>query len=164
VHIADPGTTRVSLRPFALSDRTGVSRLLATLPTLYPNGGQWLDARLTDAYEGRARCTLATVQGLLAGVLIETPKGRQALKLSTVYVGPTYRMIGIGSRLIQHARNLWYRDDPQHVYVTVAAEGTTGVDAFFRAQGFRDIDISTDRYGIGRDELIMSWQPSHFQL
>ena len=66
-------------------DRVGV--MLREIPLLYPGGKQWLGKRLDDVVEGHASCTLAVTESDLAGLTIETPKGKRRTKLSTIYVG-----------------------------------------------------------------------------
>ena len=79
------------LRALDRTSADAVRELLLELPTDYPGADAWLDRRLSDVLDGAAECWMALVGSQLAGVTILTPK-RSALKLSTIYVDPRYRV------------------------------------------------------------------------
>jgi N-acetylglutamate synthase-like GNAT family acetyltransferase len=155
----DSNALPISLRPYRSTDLTSVFRLLRILPALYPGGDAWLDQRLADTVEGRARCTLAEVSGALAGVTIETPKGRHVAKLSTIWVDPSLRDAGVGTRLMQAASERWWRNDMYEVYVTAALTRAPVVYALIGKFGFEPVTIEWDRYGPFRHEAIFRWRP-----
>ena len=115
---ARPGSPPVWLKPFEAGDRPTVFALLSDIPLLYPQGGEWLHRRLLDVASGKARCTLAMSRWNPVGATIESPKDRRRLKLSTVYVHPSFRQRGVGSRLIAAASRQWQRDELDEVCLT----------------------------------------------
>ena len=149
---------QVKYRPFAIRDRDAVLRLLADLTMSYPESTQWLDRRLSDVLERRARCTLAMRFDCPIGVSIETPKAENSIKLSTLYVAPEWRGLGIGSHLLALARSKWLREGVGRVYVTIDATRLTTVGRFFKAKGWVIEGEVSDRYGPGRAEIVMAWR------
>jgi GNAT superfamily N-acetyltransferase len=164
-----PGESKVSaltqrpdlahLRPYTRSDRFAAFELLKTLPQLYPDGYDWLHRRLIDVEEGKAGCHMATVDGALAGILIETPKGARSLKLSTLWVAAPLRHRGIARRLLKDARSRWLMRELDQVTVTVACGCSPEAVPAFASVGFRPVILAKERYGPNRDELIMAWRP-----
>ena len=78
----------VTLRSYRRSDKPALFRMLCFIDSRYPDGFAWLDRRLDDVADDRALCTVAVARGELVGVTIETPKGRNMIKLSTLWVEP----------------------------------------------------------------------------
>lgn len=81
------------VRPFAREDRDAVMHLLSFLPKLYPDGYNWLERRLDEVERRQAFCSVAGVDEILGGILIETSKGRRASKISTLYVGDFFPVL-----------------------------------------------------------------------
>jgi GNAT superfamily N-acetyltransferase len=150
----------VSIRPYMRSDCTDVFRLLWILPILYPHGYDWLDRRLIDVEEGRADCRIATVDGVLAGALIETPKGARSAKLSTLWVVPRFRHRGVAGGLLEEARCRWLQRGFDLVTATVDWWRSAAIAPTLERAGFRSEGIVPELYGPNRDELIMVWRPS----
>lgn len=148
-------------RPLTSEDVLGVKDVLSVLPVLYPGGADWLDNRLMDALEGRARCTVADLDGEIAAVAIETPKAGNRLKLSTILVTPTFRGQGIGTRLAGQLAAGWEREKISEVYVTVAHTEHDRLSALLYPIGFTTVALEWDRYGTGRHEYILSALPTH---
>ena len=131
----------IALRPFRPSDRAGVTSLLTDLPALYPEGAKWLQRRLDDVVENRARCTLAVRHTAILGATIETPKGARHMKLSTIFVRPALRKRGVGSLLMEDCRRRWELSDLDDVIVTVAWARLPEVTPLFRRTGFEMVTI-----------------------
>jgi len=147
----------ITFRPFSPSDRADVISLLTDLPALYPKGARWLQRRLDDVVEGRARCTLAVCHTAILGATIETPKGRKHMKLSTIFVRPTLRRCGVGSLLMDDCRRRWELSDLDEVIVTVALTRLREVAPLFRRTGFEMLAVEQARYGDERDEAVLRW-------
>lgn len=151
------GNVNLTLRPFVEADRARVTDLLTDLPGLYPSGGEWLQRRLTDATEQRATCTLAGWQGSIAGLTLETPKGKRRKKLSTLFVHPAYRNRGLGFQLLTNCLESWRRLELDEVIVTARVCNLTTLGPLLGRTGFLQIAIEKDRYGVGCDEAVLRW-------
>lgn len=149
----------IEFRPFGPRDQPAILGLLSGLSTIYPDSAGWLRRRLTDTLEHRARCTVAVLDDVPVAVLIESPKGPTEIKLSTLYVAPEYRRLGIATHLIALARSRWMRNGVDRVYVTMDRGRSDLVYRFFGSKGFVKLGEVRDRYGPGRAELIMQWRP-----
>lgn len=144
------------VRSYETCDRQGVFNLLAFLPHLYPEGLAWLDQRLADVEHGRAYCTVALMSERLAGILIDTPKGKRTSKISTLYVHKRAAGQGLGSSLLHANANRWHSRGVDTVYVTVAGCRRAAIDPFLFSSGFVEVANLIDRYGPGRNELVYS--------
>jgi GNAT superfamily N-acetyltransferase len=150
-------TSSIVLRPMLGTDRGSVQRLLSFLPRLYPNGAPWLERRLDDVFAEKARCTVAVLRRRLVGIAIETPKGHRRLKLSTIYVHPSHRSLGVGKRLLERARRQWLLAGIREVWVTANAEVSPELAPLVSRVGFEFTTLQSNRYGDGRDEVIFTW-------
>lgn len=149
----------IYLRSFTRYDRASVFSLLSFLPTLYPKGSSWLDSRLDDVLTGRARCTLAVTPWEVAGVTIETPKGAKRLKLSTIYVNPRFRGLGVGASLLRHCKAKWEQEGLSGVHVTADTRRLDALLPLLTSHSFSVTAIDKERYGPNRDEMIFNWEP-----
>lgn len=168
------GKAKWSLRRYAVRDRAAVLNLLKIINILYPRGGDWLDRRLDDVLHCRARCVLAIFGDTPVGVTIESPKGTHRVKLSTFYVHPGFRNVGIGSALLANARRNWLADDIDTVHVTTDVKRMFKIEPILLHYGFSFESICSERYGPDRHEAIYRWSkdaaenrtavyPSHFR-
>lgn len=149
----------VTLRPFLQDDFVQAQALLWELPNLYPGGAAWLKGRLSDALAGTARCTVATSPSGLVGITIETPKGLDRLKLSTLYIHPDVRRSRLGTRMLEACRQSWVRTGVQQVHVTVDARRFAALEPLLTHAGFRYTTTEKHRYGPGRHETVFHWYP-----
>jgi ribosomal protein S18 acetylase RimI-like enzyme len=150
-----------SLRPLQQRDRGDVVRLVGpTLARLYPHGDRWLIERLEHAARGQARCTVAVALGHLIGLTIETPKEPGRIKLSTLWVAPESRRLGVGTSLLDTCRRQWLIDGLDRVDVTCAAVVARQLAPLLHRRGFRVERVARNRYGEGRHEVIFSWSPA----
>lgn len=148
------------IRPFSRADKPSIIRLLSILPKLYPGGANWLDQRLDDVIYRKARCQLAVTKwGQPIGVTIETPKEAYRLKLSTIYVHPSFRGLGVGTALLSNCHANWLREELRRVYVTVDLNISDTLYTNIGKFGFRLKAFVPDRYGNGRNEVIFDWCP-----
>jgi GNAT superfamily N-acetyltransferase len=141
---------RVSLpvwtRRVGREDRQHVQTLLWFLPKLYPNGQSWLDRRLSEVMTGAAYCSIAGAGNTLAGVLIETPKGPRCSKISTYYVHPRFRRLGIGSGLLQIHKERWRSSSVDAVHITVSGDCLYPLSTQLANEGFRRIERIPGKY------------------
>jgi GNAT superfamily N-acetyltransferase len=154
--------SNVTLRHYQSRDRSQVLRLLSFLPELYPDGFAWLDRRLTGVVDGKARCTLAVKGEEILGITIETPKGHRSVKLSTIFVHPRFRGMGVGTLLMQGCSERWQRDSILHCHVTADHRVADSLEKVLRHFSFEKIAVVNDRYGEGRHEVVFSWYADKF--
>ena len=146
------------LLPYAEDDENAVFRLLSFLPSLYPNGHEWLRKRLGDVLNGTATCILAKYDSHLVGITIEKPKSQKRLKLCTIFVMPAFRQLGVGMVLLSERQLSWKLSGYDEVYVTGAMELKHTLSPFFGRFGFNLVAIEKNRYGKRRDEIVFSWR------
>ena len=146
-----------SLQPYRRSDRARVFQLLLALPSLYPGASDWLDRRLEDTLSRKAICRLAFDKQQPVGISIETPKAKRRTKLSTLYVAPRYRGLGVATGLMAAMQWRWHLDDIERADLTVDTCRAHQFLPLLERFGFKPMTIERDRYGEGRDELIVSW-------
>lgn len=151
---------RPTTRNLERDDVPYVQDLLAVLPKLYPNGSVWLARRLDDALAGEARCTLVDLDGAVAGVAIETPKGFGRLKLSTFLIADEFRSCGVGGTFLRSLHDRWVYEQVQQVHVTVAEHHYHEVYRAFAPVGFLTVAHELDRYGPERSEYVMTCLPT----
>jgi ribosomal protein S18 acetylase RimI-like enzyme len=152
-------TSSFYLRPYCRADKAQVVHLLRALPQLYPDGRTWLDTRLSDVLDGKARCTLIVTASRVIGVTIETPKGYRDVKLSTICVDPTFRRRGIGLMLMAESHRRWLRDGIDRAYITADHRVVNSLYPLLARFGFYLRHTLRERYGEGRDEAVFCWAP-----
>ena len=146
----------VSIRPYSRKDRPAVTNLLRIIPTLYPNGGAWLDSRLDDIESKKASCTLAFKNDFLGGVLIDVSKGLRRRKICTLYISPEFSKQGLGSKLFSSCASRWVQSAIDTLHITVARERLSQIEGFLFAKNFELIGVERQRYGNARDEFVYS--------
>lgn len=147
----------VLVRPYRRTDLPRVISTLSFLPSFYPNANFWLERRLGDVDSGRARCTVISVFGSLAGIAIEVDKGTHLTKLCTFYVAPQWRSHGFGSRLLKYCSGRWVDMCKQHVYVTADQSISGQLEPLFSKQGFCEVARVNGRYAPDRTEIVFDW-------
>ena len=155
----DRSRWNLSYRPYSRADRTLVFEMLPMIGQLYPGGVGWLNRKLNDVEDGRARCTLVQLGRWPAGLAIETPKGQRHVKLSTLVVPTAFRGKGVGTGLVSWLCAKWLSDDIETTHLTMPLAAANSVKPVFLACGFQDTAVCRDRYGNDRHELVMSWSP-----
>jgi GNAT superfamily N-acetyltransferase len=138
-------------------DIRAVAGLLVELPLLYPGGALWLKERLNDSIRGDARCTIARLNDQVVGATIETPKPNSRMKLSTIYVAPSARGLGIGTRLFGLAKSRWKGGGTRESYVTVPHHRVEQLERLLLPAGFTPTAREANRYGAGRHEVVYTW-------
>jgi ribosomal protein S18 acetylase RimI-like enzyme len=151
----------VRLRSYEAADARRVKQVAEVLERLYPTGGEWLDRKLRahESDPSNVRCTLAEVGSTLLGLTIETVKGLGRTKLSTIWVNEAVRRRGIGTRLIDSCLANWRRELLRETYVTASIQVVEVVALLLVPAGFHLRALEPDRYGDGRDEVVLAWTP-----
>lgn len=144
------------IRAYAEADEPHVRDLLGGLPDLYPHGDKWLDRTFGEIRQGKARLTVGEIGNDIVAVSIEKPKSRGRMKLSTLCIHPDFRNMRVGFSFFSDLDIRWRREGWREVYMTVASQGAYEVERLVKAFGFACIAVQEDRYGPGRDELVIS--------
>jgi len=139
-------------------DEPYVLDLLGGLSQLYPGADRWLGDRLKDAERGQANVTLVELDDNIAAVLIETPKSKTRLKLSTIYVAPRFRRRGVAGQLLALAQERWRQQGRDEVYVTVPAENRDWLMPMLLRRGFVPEAVLPEKYGPDRNEVVFVWR------
>lgn len=147
-----------TLTPYRPTDKNVMFDLLSVVDARYPHGFSWLDRRLDDVWFDRARCTVVRVADLIVGAAIETPKGRDRLKLSTLWVAPTFRRRGAGTALLDLLVARWRQQDIEDVWVTTDLARCDELLTTVTRVGFSPRAVGPDRYGEGRCEVVYGWR------
>ena len=137
------------------------SRLFETVgdvvDALYPAGREELMAKLLFNESIGDHSFVATVDGEIVAYAAESAKANGRLKLSTFWVHEDFRRQHIGSRLISFLVERWIKSGLQSVHVTVRAGRDTELLGLLSNYGFRFLTTARNRYGAGRDEVILLW-------
>lgn len=145
-------------QPYRRAHRGPLAKSLAPdLDRLYPGGRKWLERRLDDVEKGKGRASVVCAGGIVRGVSIETFKGEDRIKLSTLWVDPLCRRAGIGGSLLQSCRNSWLQQEMPRVDITCASTVAPSLAPLLHRSGFRLEQVCRDRYGEGRHEIVFSW-------
>jgi ribosomal protein S18 acetylase RimI-like enzyme len=152
------------VRPIIPTDLRPLMRCVGPLvDSLYPAGAILLLRRLEDALAGYALAHVAALDTTDTPIAVaaEAPKGGHYRKLSTFWVSTHWRRQRVGSLLIEHLVHSWLTDDVNSVHVTVREDRSQELTALLRPWGFRSENVVYERYGEGRDELVLRWNPYH---
>jgi hypothetical protein len=136
-----------------------LSAIGATVDSLYPLGRAKLTDRCLDAISGRASGTVVLQDGHVHAFSMESPKGAGRVKLSTLWVHPHVRERGICRALIAHLCQGWLRLGIVNVYLTVRQGIHEPMLRALSDFGFKLEVVVPDRYGAGRNEVVLSWEP-----
>ncbi len=152
---------RWAIRPYEDEWLSVMKALAPILRRNYPSGDQWLSRRLDDVQAGGARAYLAFVETSLRGVAIETPKPKGQVKLSTLWVAPEDRNVGVGGALLDCCVQNWLQAGTPRSWVTVGATARDSLTRLLIPRGFRETAVEFQRYGPDRHEWVLHWTPEH---
>lgn len=133
-----------------------VPALLRDVSDLYPEFENWLQRRLVDVRRGRAHCSVVASGGQVVGVAINTPKTIVRHKLSTIYVAPEFRGLGLGRLLFEKQMQSWHQAGARNYYVTVRENRAEPLVRLCWHYGLQPIAIDRDRYGVGQHEVVLA--------
>jgi ribosomal protein S18 acetylase RimI-like enzyme len=152
------------LRPLKRSDCAPVLSMLSIIPHLYPRGDKWLETRMDEALDRKAYCGLAMRAPGPIGATIETPKGSRTIKLSTIWVAPPFRKMGVGHALIDACCARWVANGIANAYVTADTRRSEMLFPVLKRFGFERGPIEHQRYGTDRSEAVFLWTRDRFDL
>jgi GNAT superfamily N-acetyltransferase len=138
--------------------RSRVRSCLSHLPLLYPKAETWIDRVLDRIERGSSTCYIASLGQSPVGLWIETSKGLRTQKISTIYVRPTYRGLGLGDLLLRSAERGWAQKGTDLSYVTVPGERRELICPWLLKRKFRWAAVDAGRYGCERDEIVLRRQ------
>lgn len=130
-----------------------VRELLDFLPVLYPDGHSWLTKALREVACGDAEAIEIRNADRLVGILLGKLKGNR-YKVRTLFVAPDYRGRGLGRVLLQRGIDAARASSASFVYLTVADTMSEELAPLMKSEGFSQLALERNRYGIGRDELV----------
>lgn len=127
--------------------------------SLYDRGAEKLLSRLEDARDGYAGAHVLTegADGTPVALAAEATKGRRSRKLSTFWVAEHCRRRGYGSLLLETRINDWMHSGVEQAHVTVRKTRAEQLERLFLPRGFERTLVAVDRYGSGRDEVVLAW-------
>jgi N-acetylglutamate synthase-like GNAT family acetyltransferase len=126
---------------------------------LYPDGFAKLARRYDDALAGLARGhVVLSSSGSMIGYAMESPKGAEVIKLSTIWIHPGVRGRGYGRALASAIVRGWLERGVARAYVTARVGIDQELLTAFSPLGFELIDVVPDLYGEGRSEAILEWR------
>lgn len=146
-------TQSVAVRRATPKDRGALEELLSPLRADYPDFEGWLSKTLG---EPATVVNIGVVEGVRAsGVAIWKPKDRRSAKLSTFYLHPQARNLGLGQHLLFHCLRQWVEKRVERAYVTAGAEKSDLI-SFCLNFGFRIEGASQRRYSKEGTELVLT--------
>jgi GNAT superfamily N-acetyltransferase len=135
-----------------------IHRLLEELPELYPAADRWLTRTLSEWHHGTVRINVAEAADRVVGITIAKPKTGDSDKLCTLYVDASWRRLGVGHALLAEAALDWASRDLASVVLTCRLELSGQFTLLLSQFGFRTMGVQTDRYGVGKHEVIYEWR------
>ena len=98
------------------------------------------------------------------GATIETPKGSRTIKLSTIWVVPPFRKMGVGHALIDACCARWVANGIANAYVTTDTRRSEVLFPVLKRFGFERGPIEHQRYGTDRSEAVSSSGPAQSSI
>jgi N-acetylglutamate synthase-like GNAT family acetyltransferase len=146
-------TRSFGVRRATTNDRDAIKALLDPVRRDYHDFDGWLRATLDDP---RTIVNLGVVNGAtIEGAAIWKPKDDRTAKLSTFYMRPEARKLGLGQHLLFHCLRQWVEKKVERAYVTASATHED-IISFCLAFGFRIEGAAQRRYASGDTELVLT--------
>jgi len=146
-------TQSFAVRRAADTDMPVLRELLEPLRDDYQDFEGWLTKTVKDH---SSVVNLGVVDGQRAqGVAIWKPKDARTAKLSTFYLHPNARSLGLGQHMLFHCLRQWIEKKIERAYVTASARHDDIVEFCLRF-GFRIEGAAQRRYVGGGTELILT--------
>jgi GNAT superfamily N-acetyltransferase len=154
------GAPLVRISPLRHLDRARVLESVGpTVDRLYPHGMARLSARLDEVADGHAGCAVAWSGDNLIGVAVDSPKGSLVAKLSTLWVDPDARRLGVGSALAATVTQRWLARGVERGHITARSSVAAPISALLSRHGFFDSGLVMHRYGSEHPEQVFLWRP-----
>jgi len=157
---ADVASTKreVVVRLAHSPDEAQLFRTVGTIvDELYPDGREKLMAKLFANIALGRHSFVVSIGEQIVAYAAETPKPGGRLKLSTFWVREDSRRRGIGRLLIEYLVERWLAAGTAAVHVTVRAGREQELLGLLSEFGFTQVALVPDRYGRGRDEVVLLW-------
>jgi ribosomal protein S18 acetylase RimI-like enzyme len=158
--IATRSASRASRRNVtfkAIGDLHSVARsgILTSIAAHYPDFLLWLDRKKDEIQRQHATATGAyTNEGEIIGVIIESYKNQERSKISTIYVKPHFRGVGIGSYLVASHLSRSIAAGRTVFYTTFDSSLDREMGGFMKRMGFLPTASHCDRYSTGAIERV----------
>lgn len=126
---------------------------LSDVSILYPEFDSWLNFKVRRNINTNERKILIAHDGdkIVGVALLKNTQLEQ--KISTFYVSPTYRGLGIGTKLMSQSLELL---DTNHTFITVSEERNSELSPLLKSTGFTLQQTVPDMYRKGYCELFYS--------
>jgi len=134
--------------------------------SIYDGGAEKLLRRLEQARDGYAiaHVVVPDARGIPVALAAEAMKGPAVRKLSTFWVAPSSRRRGYGALLLDHRISDWANSGIEAAHVTVRQSRADQLEGLFLPRGFERELVELNRYGDGRDEVVLSWRADSNEL
>lgn len=149
---------------FNSSVRSSLQDDLSFLRILYPNGGEWLDKTLRSASTDIECHTFVTDKGERAGVAITKKKSNRETKISTFYVAPRFRKLGVGKLALRMLLEDFFQKDVDRVHITHCKNTIEGFQNFLNSVTVWDNVEAPERYFADKTEVVSIAQPDSMRL
>lgn len=154
----------LTIRPVLRTDLLPLASTVGeVVDSLYPDGWRHLRDKLETSLTGKPSAFViarAAEQSSPLALAAEVDKGLHRRKLSTFWVAPDVRQLGLGTRLLDCRVSSWLHESLDSVTLTVRNERAFQLLPLLTSRGFRVIALDIDRYGPGADELVLEWRPA----
>lgn len=141
------------VRRATAQDRLAIAELLAPVRNDYPEFDGWLDRTLSDP---TAVLNLGVVdQAKVHGVAFWKPKDHRTAKLTTFYLHPEARNVGLGQHMLFHCLRQWVEKGVERAFLTAGSE-KEDIIRFCLAFGFRIEGVAHRRYVAGGNEVVLA--------
>ncbi|KDC51625.1 GNAT family N-acetyltransferase [Pseudoalteromonas fuliginea] len=122
---------------------------LSDVSTLYPNFDSWLNFKVRRNIDLGTRSILLAYNSehILGAALLKTHEDEK--KISTFYVAPEYRDMGIGSKLMDKAIS---QLDSDKTFITVSNERQSELSPLLQSKGFELVQSIPNLYRQGSHE------------
>jgi len=131
------------------------SGLLTSIADRYPNFPIWLERKTREIQSHQATATAAFANhGEIIGVIIESYKDQEGSKISTIYVRPDFRSLGIGSYLLASHLARSITEGRRLFYTTFDSSLDADLGGFMKYMGFIPSASHRDRYRVGAIERV----------
>ena len=150
---------KIQLMPINYNEENAVRHALSFLPRIYPNGGEWLEAVISEnrsSTEADILNICTTNSPFPMGYLISKQKGIRQKKISTFWIKPQFRRLSIGQNALSAYLRQCFENGIDAVTITHNPEAISNFEVFLRPFGFATIARQIGRYHPDETEVISS--------
>jgi ribosomal protein S18 acetylase RimI-like enzyme len=148
----------ITFEPLIDLRHLATSGLLTSIAERYPNFPIWLERKTRDIQRHQATATAAFANhGEIIGVIIESYKNQERSKISTIYVRPDFRSLGIGSYLLASHLTRSIAEGRRLFYTTFDSSLDADMGGFMKYMGFIPSASHCDRYRTSAIERVYTY-------